>query len=218
MTDDVTELPIFATSAPAVFCDPEATRELFGAVLGRLADVVDLADDQLGLPTPCAGFDAGQLRTHVLGWLGFFAGALGDPAATAPRPDPVTFELADGALASDLVHHHLADFEQAVADDVAGQMVTMTSARMAGDGVLGMALGEYIVHAWDLARAAGRPYDVPEAAVRPAHEFLVGTVAPEHRGPDSGFFDAEVPVPDDAPPLDRLLGFAGRDPGWVPPA
>ncbi len=85
---------------------------------------------------------------------------------------------------------------------------------MAGDAVLGMALGEYIVHAWDLATATGQPYDAPVTAVRPAHEFLEGMVAPEYRGPDSGFFDAEVPVPDDASPLDQLLGFVGRDPQW----
>ena len=111
----------------------------------------------------------------------------------------------------------LVEIGQAVADDAAGQMVTMTSSRMAGDGVLGMALGEYIVHGWDLARATGREYEVPEAAVTPAHEFLLGMVAPEYRGPDSGFFDAEVEVPADASPLDRLLGFAGRDPGWSRP-
>lgn len=217
MTDDATELPVFPTAAPAVFCDPDATRRLFGEVLDRLADVVDLDDDQRDLPTPCAGYDAAALRSHVLGWLGFFAAALGDPAASSPRPDPEGFELSDGETASAVVRRCRADIDRAIAADAAGQMVTMSSSRMAGDGVLGMALGEYLVHGWDLARTTGRAYETPEAAVGPAHEFLAGMVAPEYRGPDSGFFDAEVPVPADAPPLDRLLGFAGRDPGWQPP-
>lgn len=38
--------------------------------------------------------------------------------------------------------------------------------------------------------------------------------APEFRGPESGFFDNQVAVADDAPALHRLLGFAGRDPAW----
>ena len=214
---DATDLPVFPTTAPAVFCDPDATRLLFGDVLGRLAAVVDLDEEQLDLATPCAGFTAAQLRQHVLGWLGFFAAALRDPGAASPRPDPESFELAGGELASDVVGRCLVEIGQAVADDAAGQMVTMTSSRMAGDGVLGMALGEYIVHGWDLARATGREYEAPEAAVTPAHEFLLGMVAPEYRGPDSGFFDAEVEVPADASPLDRLLGFAGCDPGWSRP-
>ena len=64
--------------------------------------------------------------------------------------------------------------------------------------------------------ATDQRYDPPTAAVAPAHEFLLGMVKPEYRGPDTGFFDAEVNVGSDAPAIDRLLGFAGRDPAWVP--
>ena len=214
MSNTSEELPIFPTSAPAVFCDPEATRDLFTAVLERLAAVADVTDDQLHLPTPCVDFTVGELRSHVLGWLQFFAAALSDPAADIGRPDPEAFALTDGTPASEIVRDVLASIRQAIADDAAGQMVVMSGSRMAGDAVLGMALGEYIVHAWDLATATGQPYSAPESAVRPAHEFLTGMIAPEYRGPDSGFFDAEVSVPDDASPLDQLLGFAGRNPQW----
>lgn len=216
MSNDDTELPVFATTAPEVSCDPDATCTLFGDVLGRLADVVDLDTDQLALPTPCANYDAGQLRAHALGWLGFFTDALGDPAAGSPRRDPESFELPSGESSGDYVRRCLSGIQQAIADNAAGQMVSMTSSRMAGDGVLAMALGEYIVHGWDLARATGRPYDAPDTAIAPAHEFLLGMVAPEYRGPDTGFFDAEVEVRADADALDRLLGFAGRDPAWSP--
>jgi len=214
MTNTSEELPIFPTSAPAVFCDPDATPELFTAVLERLADVVDVDDDQFDLATPCVGFTVGELRSHVLGWLQFFAAALSDPAADTARRDPETFALTEDTPASEIVRNALSAIRKAIADDAAGQLVVMSGSRMAGDAVLGMALGEYIIHAWDLATATGQPYSAPESALRPAHEFLEGMVAPEYRGPDSGFFDAEVPVPDDATPLDQLLGFAGRDPRW----
>lgn len=214
MSNDPGELPIFPTNAPAVFCDPEVTPDLFGQVLERLAEVIDVRDDELDRPTPCTAFTVGQLRTHVLGWLEFFAAALADPPANTTRPDPESFSLADDARASDVVRRSLVGIRQAIADDAAGQLITMTASRMAGDGVLAMALGEYIVHGWDLATAIGRPYSAPDAAVVAAHEFLTGMVAPEYRGPDSGFFDTEVVVPADSPPLDRLLGFAGRDPRW----
>ena len=215
MTNGSEDLPTFPTTAPDVFRDKQAIADLYGKVLRRLGGVVDVDDDALDRPTPCSGFTVAELRTHILGWLQFFAAALSDPAATSPRPDPDAFVLADGAQASEVVRQALNDIEQAIDDDAAGEMVTMTSSLMAGDGVLGMALGEYIVHAWDLASATGQPYEAPESAVEPALEFLRGMVAPEYRGPDSGFFDAEVEVPDDAPPLDKLLGFAGRDPHWT---
>lgn len=139
---------------------------------------------------------------------------MSDPAAETARTDPETFALTDGTPASEIVRNALSAIRQAIADDAAGQLVEMSGSRMAGDAVLGMALGEYVVHAWDLATSTGQPYSAPESAIRLAHEFLEGMVAPEYRGPDFGFFDAQVPVSDDALPLDQLLGFVGSDPQW----
>lgn len=215
MSEQTSELPIFPTAAPAEFRDPEVVTDLFTDVLDRLAMVVDVDADHLARPTPCAAYSVGELRGHVLGWLEFFAAALSDPTATTPRPDPAAFALDGDRPASDVVRRALDDIRNAIAADAAGQVVTMSSARMAGDGVLAMALGEYIVHAWDLATATGRAYAAPDRAVVAAHEFLRHMVAPEHRGPDTGYFDHEVAVAGDAPALDQLLGFAGRDPHWT---
>jgi uncharacterized protein (TIGR03086 family) len=214
MTTHAHELPVFPTSAPEIFRDPDAARPLFSYVLGRLAEVVDVHDDQLDLPTPCADYTVRDLRTHVLGWLDFFATALADPAALEPRPDPQAFTIPAGVTVATVVLRCREGFDRAISGGLADELVVMSSSRMAGDGVLAMALGEYIVHGWDLAVATARPYDAPDAAVVPALDFLHGMVAPEYRGADSGFFDAEVPVPAEAPPLHRLLGFAGRDLGW----
>ncbi len=217
MTDtETTELPIFPTTAPEIFRQPDAVAPLFREVLDRLAVVVDVDDDRLDGPTPCADFTVAQLRDHVLGWLQFFAAALADPAAVEARPDPADLALDDGRTGRDVVAGASAGIAAAIDGGVAEELVVMSAARMAGDGVLAMALGEYIVHAWDLARATGRPYVAPDAAIGPAHDFLRGMVAPEYRGADSGFFDEEVAVAHDASPLDALLGFAGRDPRWAP--
>ena len=157
---ETTELPVFPTTAPDVFQQSETVAALFDDVLGRLAAVVDVGDDQLDRPTPCAGFTVAELRAHVLGWLEFFAAALSDPAASVPRPDPEAFAL-DGERPSDVVARASAAIGEAIERGVAGELVVMSQARMAGDGVLAMALGEYIIHGWDLATATGQAYGAP---------------------------------------------------------
>src|SRR5690606_4382210 len=74
---------------------------------------------------------------------------------------------------------------------------------------------DVFMHTWDLARGAG-----VEIALDPAlcTELLQGMVAIEEIMRSSGQYGPAVPVPDDADPQSRLLGFIGRDPGWQPSA
>ena len=73
-----------------------------------------------------------------------------------------------------------------------------------------------LTEALPLARATGVAWSADDEACEAGRAFLLGMVAPEYRGKDSGFFDDEVAVDDTASALDRLLGFAGRNPSWTP--
>lgn len=77
-----------------------------------------------------------------------------------------------------------------------------------------VALDELVVHGWDLAVATGQEYRSDDDSVRRCLAFAesVGD-DPEAR---AGLYGPVVPVPADAPLLDRLLGATGRDPRWQP--
>jgi uncharacterized protein (TIGR03086 family) len=74
-------------------------------------------------------------------------------------------------------------------------------------------LGELCFHAWDVAVATGQsaPHPSPEEV-----EVLLGLA--QQFGGIEGVFGPAVALPDDAPAFERVLGLAGRDPSWRPPA
>jgi len=76
-----------------------------------------------------------------------------------------------------------------------------------------VALDEVVVHGWDLAVASGQPYSVEPDLLDAVYGF-VRTSAEQNPEGTPGLFGPPVPVPDDAPLLDRAIGLAGRDPGW----
>jgi uncharacterized protein (TIGR03086 family) len=86
--------------------------------------------------------------------------------------------------------------------------------RVPGSAAKHIRLVELLTHGWDLARATGQPWSPPAAAAEESLIFAPGMLTADYQG-DGKAFGPRVPVPGAAPPLDRLLGLSGRDPGWM---
>jgi uncharacterized protein (TIGR03086 family) len=193
--------------------DTGRAADLLGAVLDGLAPVVGgIQPGQLHDPTPCTDYDVEQLRTHVLGWLATFAAGFADPRGQAPRAGLDGYEApADGAAA---VRAAAATLDRALRDGAAQRPLSLGGSAMPGELALGMILWEYQMHGWDLARATGQDWAPPAAAAEASLAFAPSMLSSDYQG-EGKAFAPRVPVPDTAPPLDRLLGLSGRDPGWA---
>lgn len=76
-----------------------------------------------------------------------------------------------------------------------------------------VALDEVVVHGWDVAVATGQEHGCEPQLLDAVRGFVQQAVSANPHG-TPGLFGPPVPVADDAPPLDRLIGLTGRDPGW----
>lgn len=154
------------------------------------------AVDELGrwdAPSPCTEWDARAVVEHVIG---FHDQTVLQPLDAKPERAKddvpsrwaVTCDALDQALSA-----------PGTLDDAGrAQLMPMLTA-------------DVLVHTWDLGRAAGLDLTLDPELCAWAWE----TVAPnEDRIRGSEMFGDAVPVADDAPIQDRLLGFLGRDPGW----
>lgn len=172
----------------------------------RLADrftrvVQEVPADRWAAPSPCEGWSARQVVEHVV----------------------------------DSQHGFLARFDRAPelgSDDVGGRWEEVRDAMQAClddpdtagteyDGMFGTTTfaatvdqfmcTDLVVHAWDLARAAGLSEleAMPADEVERIHGQLSG-MGDAVRGP--GVFGPEVSVAADASAQDRFLGFIGRQP------
>lgn len=185
---------------------------LVGPAAAPTIEVVrGITADQLDAPTPCTDFDVRRLINHLLFWGPSLEGA----ARKESVPPPVE---EDGHLAgSDWAAQLEAQTNRIVAswsDPGAWDGVTCMGSpqEMPADMIGGMMLGELVVHGWDLARATGQH---PRWS-HPVLEYTLDMVAKTaEQGRQMGVYGPEVPVPDAAPLLDRILGLTGRDPHWT---
>ncbi|MFO7191659.1 MULTISPECIES: TIGR03086 family metal-binding protein [Thermocrispum] len=183
----------------------------------RLAAVVgQIGDDQLAAPTPCEKYQVSGLVAHVLGLaVAFRLAAVKDPAASAdpPSEDPDPTAVLPEGWREELARRLdalVAAWREPAAwhgqTEVGGVSLPAEQA-----GVV--ALQELVVHGWDLATATGQHYDLDENTLRKVFVALDGSVD-ENGTP--GLFAPPVPVPMDAPLLDRTIALTGRDPKWRP--
>jgi uncharacterized protein (TIGR03086 family) len=181
-------------------------------VLDELAAVVDgVQEAKLHDPTPCPEMDVEALRRHILGWLTAFAAGYADP--NGRTPDVAAYQPTGDPAGE--VEAAARTFDEALAAGAADRPLWIGENSMPGGLALGMILWEYQVHGWDLARATGQPFSPPAEAAEQSLAFAPGMLTPDYQGPGKAFADP-VPVPETAPPLDRLVGLSGRDPGWTP--
>ncbi len=193
-------------------------RPLF-AVAAHLATVTidGVTDAQLVRPTPCPDFDVAHLLDH-LALVASRIASLGRGAADYSIQDGGTTGWPAGRIA-ETWKAAMADAEAAWADpESLSRTVTLPWATMPGAGVLSMYLSEVTVHTWDLARATGQQPAWDPAVVETSLAFMEQALPADIRG---GADDAEVPFAPvvataaDAPALDRLVAWCGRNPSWA---
>ncbi|MFE4421997.1 TIGR03086 family metal-binding protein [Streptomyces sp. NPDC056817] len=166
-------------------------------LVARLAEGV--REEQLGAVTPCPDYAVRNLLGHLIGLAVAFrdAGRKDLGATTDTSPDAAVPDLGPGR------------------DPAAWTGMTRAGGvDLPGEVAGAVAADELVVHGWDLARATGQDYEPDPAALRASYGFLRAAADDPNRG--NGPFGPVVPVPEDAPLLDRAVGLSGRDPGWKP--
>jgi uncharacterized protein (TIGR03086 family) len=180
--------------------------DVLESVLAKDSELLgEVKPEQLGDPTPCSDYDVRTMVNHIVGWSQVFAAAANGRTFDG---DPNAYEGQDPA----------ADFQAIAKDMIAGwreggvdRTVTMTGSEQPAEMVLNMTLMEYVTHGCDLAAGIGKPAPFSDAELATTLERGQVTLPEQYRG-DGMPFGHIIDVPDDAPVLDRFLGFMGRRP------
>lgn len=198
-------------------------RPLFGrAIATGGAVIAAVRPDQLADPTPCSEMDVRTMIGHLVGVLDR-VGALGR------GEDPFTvgdaIELDDRW--SDAWTAAAARMADAWSDDaVLEGPMALPWIQGTGADVLASYFNELTVHTWDLAVATGQHPDWDDevmAAALAAGDFIPAEdrlALYEEISVSMGLDEVAVPfaevvaVAADAPAIDRLVAWNGRDPRW----
>jgi uncharacterized protein (TIGR03086 family) len=182
--------------------------------------IAGVRPDQLTDPTPCTEMNVRTLLTHLVGVLDRVA-ALGngnDPFAVTETAVPDHRWADTWTESGRRAAHAWSD------DTVLERPMELPWIHGNGAEVLTSYFSELTVHTWDLATATGQQPDWDDTVVTAALEARQILPLENRRalyaeistamGLDEVAipFAEAVPIPDDAPAIDRLVAWNGRDP------
>jgi len=188
------------------------------AVRHSMDVVARVTAEDLGRPTPCAAWTLADLLGHMtVQHRGFAAAAAGDGAELAHwRFEPAGADAVERYLEAS--EHVIAAFAKA-GDEFTlpefGDPAPTYPARTA----MSFHFIDYVVHGWDVARAVDVEYVLAPELAEPALRIALNVPNAERRlRPGAAFVPAleATAAHDDAPALDRVLLWLGRDPEWRP--
>lgn len=170
--------------------------------------VANINAEDLSASTPCTEWSVRDVLNHLAGGATMFAMS----AESGSVPDEMLGQLMGGDNLGDdyaaawgtASKRALAAFDQ---PGVMEKMVKLPFGEMPAGVALSIAVFDVCTHATDLAVATGQKIDddeLLEAALAMGKQMI----GPDLRQP--GVFDAEQPIAEDAPAIDRLQAFAGR--------
>ena len=180
------------------------------AVEDARAVVAAVRPEDLTRPTPCPDWDARALIAHMAGVCQAFTAVLrgGTMDATVAR-GAATYEGDDPIAAYEWAADEI--MREWEAPGALEKSLQLPFGPTPAATAIKIFTADQLIHAWDLARAIGRPHEIDEALASQTLEMMQGLLRPEMRGPSGGFAEIQA-VPDDAPIQARMLAFSGRRP------
>jgi uncharacterized protein (TIGR03086 family) len=206
----MTELPPLGSG----YCDAALLERALSYALGAVHAV---APDSMACPTPCRRWNLRTLLEHLIDSLaalheGLAAGCvgpgpvglddLGDPSYIEGDPSSTdlgtVFRDRAGRLLGALCAEHPPD-----------RVITIRDRSLTVEVAAGAGAIEIAAHGWDVARACGRPGQIPPLLAVDLLEVSRLVITEDNRHP---FFGRPVDAGWAPTPSDRLVAFLGRNP------
>jgi len=155
-----------------------------------------VTDEHWSAKTPCEEWDVRALVDHTLGVQTMIIGALGGSVEEGADWNGIRSGMEQALESADALEGNLPE----------GSPL----GPMPKHQVLGIGIGDMLIHTWDLSRSIDHDDTLPPAAVQASTMGLKNMPAEFMRAP--GRFGNEVAVGDEASAQDQLIAFTGRQP------
>lgn len=183
---------------------------LFSTAMMKLDAVIkNVTPDTLANPTPCIGWDVHTLTNHLINEL----------AWVAPLLEGKTIGEVGDELDGDLIGEDAAASWNKYCQAASTAMLTtapdavthLSYADKTAQAYVDEVSADILIHGWDLAKSVGVPYEIDE---KTAEAIKKATEAIMPMAREGGYIGKELPVANDAAPLEKLLAYFGRSNNW----